>query len=672
MDITFGKKFTPANLDDIVKEYWNKALDVPQNEVVNFRLEKIEWIALEEITFLFGWFRFLILKGKKIKIHLPPYDSDFKKYNQLVNLWGKWKIYSLVNLLEGNTRLEDYFNVDSSINAIIDTLIRKKQYNQDNLEDDITVVPFQAVGTSGYGDIRSIDDLVINKIHKPLNLAKQVYEVLEQNTDLSAKENLLLSKIVTNELFLNVIHHSFETHKSDTDECYFAISLKRKHTLETIKKSENNKRIFERRKTTQESYEEAKSNIKLFTDEEAKSKLNFYLTTVLPEGYQNEKAKETLNFYRDKTNSEHPFKNESYIEFSFLDFGQGIPNSLTNNYQAGINSAETNHILEELNSKHSNQNLDTKILEYAFLLNSSRHPFDLEVQTEYEIPRGLYYLIDIVRRYNGMVVARSGKGKVIYDFSKEVPEIKDAVTYSENDSSLPFFQGTLISIVMPASQNFSAKRGAAKPSFKLPDKIQPKQNHYYAIIDLIKEIETRYENLKMAKPTLQTIYRELFNTINSVFAKHRKESSLLIFDCTGFSVFPLKHKLLYFFSTTPNVNELVSVVLLNFNDSDILNDVKNSIAYKLNKTGNTNHLYKPIPIINSEKEIFWVGVANEYDEAKLNELLQYESHHISKSDLSSPEDYKGNFFDIDKYGNVTSKILTQSEIIQYSKNVKRT
>lgn len=668
MEIVFGKKFTPAHLDNVVKEHWEKAANASPTDVINFRLDQIEWIALEEITFLFGWFRFLILNGKKIKIHLPLYDSDFKKYNQLVNLWGKWKIYSLVNLLEGNNRLGDYFNVDSRVNSIIDNLIRKKQYNQENLEDDITVVPFQAIGTSGYGDIRSIDDLVINKIHKPLNLAKQVYEVLKQSTDLSANENMLLSKIVTNELFLNVIHHSFETHKSDADECYFAISLKRKYTIENIKKSENNKRIFERRKSTKESYEEAKSNIQWFTDEEAKSKLNFYLTTVLPEGYKTEKAKETLNFYSDKTNSNHPFKNESYIEFSFLDFGQGIPNSLSNNYETDISSAETNYILEELSPKHSKQNMDTKILEYAFLLNSSRHPFDLEMQTEYEIPRGLYFLIDIVRRYNGMVVARSGKGKVIYDFSKDVPEIKDAVSYSENDASLPFFQGTLISIVLPATQNFSAKRGAAKPSFKLPERIQPKQNHYYAIIDLIKEIEKRHENLKLAKPTLQTIYRELFNSINSVFARHRNESSLLIFDCTGFSVFPLKHKLLYFFSTSPNVNELVSVVLLNFNDVDIINDVKNSIAYKLNRDNNTNHLYKPIPIINSENEIFWVGVANEYDEEKLNELLRYESHHISKSDLSNPEDYKGNFFNIDKFGNVTSKILTQSEIIEFVKH----
>jgi hypothetical protein len=119
------------------------------------------------------------------------------------------------------------------------------------------------------------------------------------------------------------------------------------------------------------------------------------------------------------------------------------------------------------------------------------------------------------------------------------------------------------------------------------------------------------------------------------------------------------------------VNEQVSVVLVNFNDKDIIQDVKNSIAFKLNRQGTTNHLYKPIPIINSEDEIFWVGVANDFDEAKLNELLRYESHHISKSDLTNAEDYKGNFFNIDKYGNVTSRILTQTEILQYSKDAQR-
>jgi len=668
MEINFGNKFTPVHLDNIVKEYWDKADKALPTEVINFNLQEIEWIALEEITFLFGWFRYLVFNNKRIKIHLPTNNSNFKQHKQLVNLWGKWKIYSFMNLLEGNRNLLDYFNIDTiNVNKIIDSQNRK---NQDNLEDDITVVPFQHISTSGYGDIRSIDDLVINKIHRPLNLAKQVYDVLEQSTDLPSSESLLLSKIITNELFLNVIHHSFETHKSNADECYFAISLKRKYTIENIIKSENNKKIYERQSISKEHFEIAKGKIKPFTEEEAKSKLNFYLTTILPKGYNEERAIETLDFFRDVT-EKYQFRNETYIEFSFIDFGQGIPNSLGGNYDKDIANSANNYIKQELNPNHFKQNKDTRILEYAFLLNSSRHPFDLEMQTEYELPRGLYYLIDIVRRYNGMVIARSGTGKVVFDFNKEVNEIRDAIRYSKDDSILSSFQGTLISIVLPATQNFSAKRGATKPSYKLPDKVQAKQNHYYALIDLIREIETKYETKKLAKPTLQVVYKELFDLINSVFNRHRGESALLIFDCTGFSVFPLKHKLLYFFSTSPNVNEQTSVVLVNFNDKDIVQAVKNSIAFKLNRHGTTNHLYKPIPIINSEDEIFWVGVANDFDEAKLNELLKYESHHIAKSDLTNAEDYKGNFFNIDKYGNVTSKILTQTEILQYSKDAQR-
>lgn len=670
IQINFGKKFTPIHLDNIVKQYWEVAANAKPSEVIHFHLDEIEWIALEEITFLFGWFRHLILNNKKIKIHLPLYGSDFKKHNQLINLWGKWKIYSFLSLLEGNNKLGEYFNnIDTYINTIIDNQVKKKQFKQDNLEDDITVVPFQAIGTSGYGDIRSIDDLVINKIHKPLNLAKQVFEVLEQNTDLSANENLLLSRIVANELFLNVIHHSLEPNNLNVDECYFAISLKRKLTTQGIIRSENNKKIWQRINQFREEYWEAESKIIPCSEDEAKKLLDAYLKKTVPKGYTEERTKETLSFFED-TSKKYPFKNESYIEFSFLDFGQGIPNSLASNYDADIKNTQNNYVLDELNSKHLIQNKDTRILEYAFLLNSSRHPFDIEIQTEQEIPRGLYYLVDIVRRYNGLVVARSGKGKIVFDFSKDVNEIKDAVIYSEKDLTLPFFQGTLISFLLPTSQEFSAKRGAAKPSYKLPDKVLPKKNHYYALFDLIKEIENKYANLKLGKPSLQLDYKEIFDTLKSIFLKHRGESALLIFDFTGFSVYPIIQKLLFYFSSSPYVNQQSSVVLLNIFNTDIITHAKDLISSKLNRKGEINYLYKPIPIINSEEEIYWIGVANEHDEAKLNELLRYESYHIAKSDLKNPEDYQGNFFNIDKYGNVTSKIITQSEIIQHSKNAK--
>jgi hypothetical protein len=258
--------------------------------------------------------------------------------------------------------------------------------------------------------------------------------------------------------------------------------LKRKYTIENIIKSENNKKVFERQAISKESFENARAHIKPLTVEEARSKLDFYLMKVLPKGYTEERASETLNFYKTRKPNKYPFKNETYIEFTFLDFGQGIPNSLAENYTDEINKHEINYIDRELNRDHFNQNKDTRILEYAFLLNSSRHPFELDIQTEYEIPRGLYYLIDIVRRYNGMVIARSGYGKVIYDFSEDVNEIKEAVRYSESDPTLPRFQGTLISITLPAAQKFSIKRGAAKPSYKLPDKILPKKPQYYALI----------------------------------------------------------------------------------------------------------------------------------------------------------------------------------------------
>jgi hypothetical protein len=278
--------------------------------------------------------------------------------------------------------------------------------------------------------------------------------------------------------------------------------------------------------------------------------------------------------------------------------------------------------------------------------------------------------VDIVRRYNGLVIARSGTGKVIFDFKNNVPKISDAVVYSDKDNQLPRFSGTMISIIIPAFQNFSEKRGATRPSFKIPEKIAAKKNYYYSFLDIINDIETNHLKTNQSKPSLQILYKKLFDSLGDIFAKHKSTPSLLIFDCTGFKIFPLQHKLLYYFCTSPNVNEMTSAVLLNFNDIDIINDVRNSIAHKLTNPNETNHLYKPIPIINSETEIHWLGVANVLDEAKLTELLKYESYNIAQTDVSQSEDYKGHFFNIDKYGNITSNILTQSEIIEFVKNEK--
>ena len=670
--IDFGDKFTQVHLDNILKEYWELVLKAKPNEEIHFMLDNIEWIALEEKTFLFAWFRYLVFNKKKIKIFLHKYNpnyyrdnKEFKKHNQFVDLWGKWKIYSFLYLVE-NPKIEDYFvDVDSYVNEIVDREIARQ--NIEKQQEDITIVPFQHISASGYGDINNIDDLITNKIHKPLNLARQVYSVLEEHTKISSKENMLLSKIVTNELFLNVIHHSFENNISNNNECYFAISLKKGISKESIEKREINKLIWERCTLYKENYQEASLKIQKPKATDVKYLYDFYLRNTIPKGYINERSKECLDFFKEPSDKEYSYRNEPFIEFTFLDFGQGIPNSLRQSYDDSI-SKEKNLIFKELNQYHFNQNSDTRILEYAFLLNSSRHPLDIEYQKEYEIPRGLYFMIDIVRRYNGLVIARSGKGKIIYDFSKDASDIKNAIKYSEIDSILPNFQGTMISIVLPAEQKFSEKRGAAKMPFKLPENVKRKTKHYYPFIDIIENIEKELIKKSSNSPTLQDVYRNLFNKINDIFLKHQQKPSLLIFDCTGFNIFPLKHKLLYYFSTTPYVNEFTSVVLLNFNDMDVLNDVKNSIAYKLNNEN--NHLYKPIPIINSEEDIHWIGVMNEYDEEILTDLIKYESYNVAKTDLNSPDDYKGNIFNIDKYGNVTLNSSTAFEIKNFVKDEK--
>ena len=665
LKILFGKKYTAQNFEEILEVYWERSQS-DQYDLVVFDLRELEWIALEEITFLFGWFRQLLIKGQQIKILLPDYYGDYKKHNSLKNLWGKWKIYSFYyDLVPKPSILEDYFTVDEHVNNIIKDQVRKSQFDQENIDDDITVVPFQHLSAYGYGNVRSIDDLIVNKIHKPLNLSKQVYDVLRKHTDISAKDNLLLSKIVTNELFLNALHHAFQTNQNSLNECYFAIALKRKFTIENIIKSEDSRKVFEQQKTFGNFHETSPSKIAKTTEKDAAEKMDFLLKTVLPNGYENERISETLDFFQSKNSSDYKYKNETYIEFTFLDFGQGIPTSLRQFYLNDIaDNRKKEMIFSDLNELHFLQNEDTRVLEYAFLINSSRDPFDLEYQVEYEIPRGLYYLLDVVRRHGGLIVARSRYGKIIYNFSNSIGHIKDAVIYTENDNIIGDFHGTMITIVIPASQDFQKTRGAVLPPYIIPDQILNRESYYYTLIELVTEVEREVNTNNIP---LQVLYKGVFDKITDIFFKHKSTPSLILFDFSGLDILPLKHKLLFYFASSPNVNRQTSAVLLNFSDTDIIDDVRSSIKYKLKNSQGANYIYKPVPIINSDDEIYWLAVPNEDDEKLLTELLQYEDHHLSKGDLHDFDNYKGSFFSIDKFGNITAKTPTKNNILDLAK-----
>ena len=113
------------------------------------------------------------------------------------------------------------------------------------------------------------------------------------------------------------------------------------------------------------------------------------------------------------------YKNQSYISYSFFDFGKGIVESLREEFK--------------IKNKLPNDNLDAEIIKFAFRHDTSRNPilnvFD-NVQIKDYIPRGLFDVLSLVQRYSGLIIIRSCYGKVLYNFGK-TSNIDDAFLFLE-------------------------------------------------------------------------------------------------------------------------------------------------------------------------------------------------------------------------------------------------
>lgn len=656
MTIKFDTKFTQANFETIIAKYWNKVKYSSDNEPIVFDLSNVEWIALEEITFLFGWFRYLILQNHKINILLPKLSDDRKRSNLLKSLWIKWRIYSFYySLLNQSGNITDYFNVDTSLNKLINEQVEREKFDHDNPDEAIAIVPFQVVKLAGYGQSSDLDRYLSDKIYGPTNIENILLQVFEKYANLPTKENILISKVISNELFLNVIHHAFEK-RSNTDECYFAISFKRKLTDENIYKTNYFSQI--------DKFDPYVKNSQFSEITEKKELVEKYKRRILKNGYETERIEEVWNFY-STGNGESGYKNESYVDFTFMDFGIGIARTLKSQYLLELESNK-DFIVQQMNPGYDDQNLDTQILEYAFLMNSSRDPVDYNLQSQYEIPRGLHFLIQIIRRYRGMILARSRKGKVIFDFSKDVKKIAEAVKYVKLDADLPDFEGTLISVVIPAEQNFTELSKGGLTTTQEYKNLSQRKNCYFAVIDLVNKVQSEYRMEFNRVPNITQIYNRLFQQINQILILNSEVPSLLVFDFTGFEISMISYKLLFLFVSSPLVNSISSIAVINFYDDEMLTLVARLIQNKLSNNSLAWTPFKPVPIINSEESIKWIGVLTEEDSVKLSELLTFEQHHISKSDLTNPQFYEGHHLNFDVYGNVRSTIMTASEILNFS------
>jgi len=682
-------KFTQGNLDTVLNQYYTHSKNSEYSEII-FDLSILEWISTEEIAVLFSWIRNLQKTGKTVTVWLPypndlyksmpykeakdiqrlktllPQDSPeqiTRRTNRNIFLLSVWAMLDNIGL-----PINSFYHVAEKFNSKAQAILEKFSHR---------IIPFSVITSEKPTSVISnpfSDVLNGNKIinHKnesgPFDLAEDIAERLRFFDCYSPFENRIISNVITKELFANSLIHSNESgNLNGREECYFTLSMNNRwdnpHSRNFV-----NQFIEEKDPETLDFYKDKNT---IFDD--VRARISRATTAQLNRFAESREA--------DLSRYNSSYVNKSYIEFTFLDYGDGIYGTLDNKFK---------EFLSENKGMESFKNPDypNQLLEYAFFPESSRNQYDSRLENPELFPRGLYFLVDMVRRYKGLLTVRSGLGKIIYDFSDKIyirhsrtrliPSIepvailKDATRISRNENC--FFPGTMVSIVLPERKKEDVSYTPVRPDNKnlLTDIIdandsaestprvifKPEKYEYINMLFLYEKVISRIssEDLKRTKGFDSYIYIELLEEMKKLSAK-----KCVVF--IDFEFYPRTdniNQLLFYLTNSPYINEYAKAVIVNLQDShtrdknhksrmSVLSDFK----VNLYAIDNEPHIFRPIPCIIIDHhaspapiitDIQWIGVETEEEESDLTQLLIGQIDSLPKKRVRSKTFHEGNVF----------------------------
>ena len=604
--IVFPNKIGEEQTDNLLSEFYSQFKVHKQEVKYIFDISKVEWFSNQSLLVFTGLFKTLFDSNVDFNVHFLENGSsqniNERKARQFVQLWNVWKIYKIVH----NGKYENYFDLDGNL---IERL--QKQFNISSTSQEI----YDNYGVTPFITLEKIDDYDDFRISEMLldvyALNDATNEVLRENKCFLPFENDTISLIITKELYENFLDHYSPYHfNSNSSNSFLSISLKRR--------------------IGQQLPEEQ-------------------IQKILKSNFKDESLSQLKDFYFDKDTEQ--FKNFSCLQLSFMDFGIGICSTLKKSFL----EANTDEKYEKL-TEHE---LDSKILEYAFQYDSSQHEILERYKKGIAIPRGLFDILSVVKRFKGVLIARSNYGKIVYDFSNST-SISDSIRFFNKQDS--YFPGTLISVYIPERENNENFDYTSIKPFESNDKFNfsKESNKYVSLFDIQEEIKSS----NLGKDEL---YNKLFSSLFEQFSTNSEVDSIIYFDFKGYQIDErISKKIIYFLCTDYRVNLKNNVIVLNPPNKSFLKSIQDEIS-NLEQV-DRNLKFHPTPFIffeekDSSIEIFWLGVYSERDIKKLNDLL-LEEHDLRHSDFDNPDDVIGNVNRYDNYGNLSS-VINSSEIIQF-------
>lgn len=622
MTISFAKKLTERSLEQLYRQL---NPDILTTEKIVFSLKATEWISAEGIALIYSWFFKLHRSGKKFQVILP--DSKTKNGKRLLEyLWGYWNICSFLPYDKARSnyeKLDEYFLIQPEDIRLLNDIAKKREQRVSKIlsedSDFSLILPLKAVELPRRSNQVSVEKAVESEISSLFQIESSIRTLLDKHTLASPIDNNILSHIIAWELVQNSIEHAYV----DPNEARFCVCV-----LGITKNAAKN----------------LQWRNELCTEE---------------------KSDEIQRFFRDDIGN---VKSHPYLEFCFVDLGQGIFNSL---HEVFANRSKKRD--SQFSAGFEKQHIQTQVLEYAFFNYSSSVPLSESIENYDGIPRGLYFLLDYIRRYEGLLIARSGKGKVMYDFSRGNKEITSSVIYPE--SKLTEFSGSMVSIYLPSlnrlkigqrENNFRVTAARPHFSFNEADLDQKQTTHYISLVRLqaraFKEAKKKFEFV-LSNKQIKNVIIELLDQEIFELSRHEK-NGILIVDFSSFHSKNIIRKILYYLTSTPRLSLVFRIVIANLADGMLIDMFNHGID-----GFSSPYIYRPIPCIDFSscpatdiERIRWIAVRDQEDAVKLKEVLAY----IPTPSYTLPEFVNGyaiyeHFILFDKKGNIKKILLGNND-----------
>ena len=607
-------KFSTRQLDAFADRLYRQLQEIPLTTTIVFNLSNLEWIGHEELVFLSAVFHELKARERKFYLQFRSVKQiSPRQAAQIGKLWDVWKIHDFVPPNDkGFYDYNSYMDISDTYVSYLRTNILKDSVTGGQMYNWYRITPFTHLKIN-----RQIndEDQIAENLQHIYHLDIATNDLLNSYQSHTPFLNHTLSSVITKELFENSIDHAYPKAFKGTRSCYFGISLKNK------------------RKGEPEAIEYSLQN-----------------------NFEEEELPGTEAFF---TNADGTFRNRSCLQFTFVDFGQGIPVSLRPAYERYLTESKN---VPESGKTQKGRHIDSLILEFAFDHQSSRSLLSDKFKNKLNVPRGLFDIIDIVKRYEGLIVARSNYGKIFYDFSDPEKSIAESVGYFDDSKS--FIPGTMISIYIP--ENKTGIKISPIRSKPFVGAKTTRTAEYVSVLQLQKKIAEEIRSVDDPQERKEALYDRTLNAIDAELNKFTGCAVTAYFDFGGcrFEERPIKY-ILYFLASSYKINGQVNVVVINPPDQHMVDNIRHSLLAR--KQAARHLIYHPVPCIytnyeTGDFEVIWIGAPNSADEKQLTECLTFLELDRWNTNLLQPDAVDGNIFSIDKQGNLVRNVPHLSEL----------